>query len=267
MHRTEQDQYPLVSIITPTHKRPHLHEAIHRCVLSQSWPNWEWLLDDDSDTSSEYFAKITDPRISYRHDTDRRTLGAKRNGLIERASGEYIVHFDDDDFYSSEYIARMITRLEISQADLVKLSGMFIYHQNDRELYYWNVIEDRLMFYTCMPGYPLMYNLVPKKMKREGLKQRLGYGFSFVYKRSLWEKAPYPDRQFGEDLSFVVATIDKSRIAYEMDTSGLCLHIIHSANLSGCFPQYLLPSFFLEKIFPGVSEAQKLVPIAAPLEE
>ena len=35
------------------------------------------------------------------------------------------------------------------------------------------------------------------------------------------------------------------------DTDGLVLHILRRDNMSKSFPQYLLPDFMLEKLFPS----------------
>ena len=35
-------------------------------------------------------------------------IGEKRNALAKMARGQFLVHFDDDDFYGEEYVAQRI---------------------------------------------------------------------------------------------------------------------------------------------------------------
>lgn len=48
------------------------------------------------------------------HHEDNReiSIGAKRQGLLERATGEYIVYFDSDDFPKPDYIKKIVKALE-----------------------------------------------------------------------------------------------------------------------------------------------------------
>jgi tetratricopeptide (TPR) repeat protein len=48
------------------------------------------------------------------------TIGQKRNRLVERARGKIIAQFDDDDFYSRDYLATMKAAMDESDADIVK---------------------------------------------------------------------------------------------------------------------------------------------------
>ncbi|PTU33289.1 glycosyltransferase family 2 protein [Stenotrophobium rhamnosiphilum] len=93
---------PKVSVIIPTHNRPHtLPRAIHS-VLQQGYADIELIVVDDASktaAAAEIVAgfALTDPRIRY----IRREVGggaaAARNTGIEAALGEFIAFQDDDD--------------------------------------------------------------------------------------------------------------------------------------------------------------------------
>lgn len=93
---------PKVSVIIPTHNRPHtLPRAIHS-VLQQGYADIELIVVDDASktaATAEVVAGFTstDPRVRY----IRREVGggaaAARNTGIEVALGEFIAFQDDDD--------------------------------------------------------------------------------------------------------------------------------------------------------------------------
>ena len=74
--------------------------AIHRCVLVQTYGNWEWIILDDSAQPSAYSFAQSDPRIRYHH-------------------------VDDDEYYAPQYLEYMVNQLEAKGAHLVKLSAFF----------------------------------------------------------------------------------------------------------------------------------------------
>jgi glycosyltransferase involved in cell wall biosynthesis len=60
-------------------------------------------------------------------DDGTRSIGDKRNALLERASGEYICFVDDDDIVSSDYVDRIL-KATTSRPDCV---GMHLLHFQD----------------------------------------------------------------------------------------------------------------------------------------
>ena len=78
----------------------------------------------------------------------------------------------------------------------------------------------------------------------------LGYGFSYVFKKSAWEAAPFPPVEYASDYGFVAGAIAKGKVFdHFADTDGLCLHVLRTDNMSRSFPQALLPDFMVEKLF------------------
>lgn len=218
-----------VSIVTPTYGRERFLALAHRTVAAQTYSDFEWLVLDDSPAPSAYMQSLSDPRIRYRHTGERMKVGRKRNELVAATTGDIVVHFDDDDYYAPTYVERMARRLE-SGYDFVKLSGWYLYTVAQGAAAYWDT-------------------------RRSVEANRFGYGFSYAYRRSVWERTPFPeDVHGGEDYPFARAARAAFRFADYRDVRGICLHVVHRNNMSRCFPQYRVPSFALRWIFPAALE-------------
>jgi len=242
---------PAISIITPTFNRHDLLKAQHANVLAQSEQDFEWLILDDGPEPSAYCAQISDPRIRYHHlPGPKMKVSAKRNWLCERAAAPVIAQFDDDDYYAPGYLTAMRMRLEASGADITKLSAWFVYSAQLKRLGYWDTGNALGLHFTFGPEPVLnaFFNqTVPDNMKNN----YAGYGFSYVFKKTMWEKAPFPHVEYASDFGFVAGALAKGcRLDHFADEEGLCLHILRRDNMSRSFPQYLLPDFMMEKLFP-----------------
>jgi hypothetical protein len=77
----------------------------------------------------------------------------------------------------------------------------------------------------------------------------LGYGFSYVYRREVWQAQPFGHIDWGEDAVFVGAARRSFQLLHIEDQSGLALHIVHPGSSSSCSPQYHLPTFLMPKLF------------------
>ena len=185
---------PRVSIITPTINRQNLLPALWECVRAQSFQDIEWLIHDGSPQPASMFHTINDARVRYTHVPQPMTIGAKRNDLCLAAHGEIIVHFDDDDFYGPPYIRDMVSFMTEQNADFVKLFGFFLYQRAHNILAYWDLERDFPLHFVLAPDGP------PYAMPNNGhMSGRWGYGFSYVFRRTVWEATQFPDRNHGED--------------------------------------------------------------------
>ena len=241
---------PAVSIITPSFNRPDLLIAQEKIVRAQELADFEWLILDDSPEPSGHFTAITDPRIRYHHLAGAPMLvSAKRNWLCERAKAPVIAQFDDDDYYAPNYLTTMLARLNRTDADITKLSAWFVYSAQLKRLGYWDTANTLGLHFTFGPE--AMLNAFFNQAAPDNMKNNYaGYGFSYVFKKSMWEKAPFPHVKYASDYGFVSAALAKGcRLDHFADTEGLCLHVLRKDNMSRSFPQYLLPDFMLEKLF------------------
>ena len=72
-------------------------------------------------------AMAKDKRIRYYDDVNVGHLGEKRNWLLDHATGDVILHFDDDDYYAPHYVRFMVDALFYSKADVIRLLSWVTY--------------------------------------------------------------------------------------------------------------------------------------------
>lgn len=242
-----------VSIITPTYQRHDLLKLLYRCVQRQTYQDVEWLILDDSPTPSAFFVNLIALRVKYFYFKTRLTVGEKRNYLVEATSGEVIVHFDDDDYYAPIYVEQMVDGL--GDADFFKLSGWFAYSTIDQFFGYWEtsqLLEYQYKVAPCQSVVSVCTTHLSVAEKSEWLKSTLwGYGFSYIYTKSVWEMVRFNPAVVGwNDYCFAKDLIEqKCNMNYAPDLTGLVLHMIHTNNVSFVVPQYQLPNFLLTEYF------------------
>ncbi len=242
-----------VSVITPTYGRPHLLEPLYRLFDHQVYPDKELLILDDSPSPSPAMHSLRDPRVRYMHSTTRMTLGAKRDRLVREASGDVIVHFDDDDYYSPSYVVEMVDRL--NGYDMVKLSGWFIFDVRAQHLFFWETQELSHIHYALgkdLNG-PVALDMTAAQSQGDAwiVDKMWGYGFSYVFRRGMYLSVQFDASvNHGEDYGFARRCLQAGlRLRAVPDYAGLCLHVIHGGHLSRVFPNYRVPSFFLDRLF------------------
>jgi glycosyltransferase involved in cell wall biosynthesis len=239
---------PLVSIITPTYGREAFLAHARRWVEAQTHPRIEWLVLDDSPEPSTVLARPNDPRIRYWHVTERLSIGEKRNRLIAAAAGEYIAHFDDDDYYAPNYLETMVGQMSRGGAHFVNLCSWYLFDLRHDFFGYWALRQTTGLHYLCY-GDGLRLAVFTPENNAALASNYLGYGFSYVYRREIWEAQPFGHIDRGEDAVFVDMARRRFRLLHIEDQSGLALHILHPGSSSSCFPQHHLPTFLLPTLF------------------
>ena len=156
---------PLVSVLTCYHpSRPNewLLTAID-CFKSQTWQNKELIIISDTTATS---------------------LSAKRNAGIREARGEYIIHFDDDDWSGPRRIEDQMTTLLQCPGYLNPNPVLSSYTR----CFWWDRVTKRASFYNCP---------VPA-----------GGGPMFCYKRGFALDNPWDESVVtSEDMPFVKAAL------------------------------------------------------------
>ncbi|SMH62046.1 glycosyltransferase family 2 protein [Azospirillum agricola] len=235
---------PLVSVVTPTWQREDFLSRLHARIQAQTHGAIEWLVFDDSPRPSAYLQPLAGPRLKYFYSPSRYAIGEKRNILAEHATGEIILHMDDDDFYAPAYVERMVGWLE-QGFDLVKLSGWFLH----------SVVHDRFGYWDTARGGShhrwgrTACEWVEAADAPPSPDNLDGYGFSYAYRRALWQAVRFPPVNACEDAPFVQAARERFRVGAFPDAEGLCLHTLHPRSTSLCLPQYELPPVLLERLF------------------
>ncbi|GAB4542647.1 MAG: hypothetical protein Fur0020_12080 [Thermodesulfovibrionia bacterium] len=117
-----RNRYPLVSIITPSFNHGRFIEETIKSVLSQDYPNIEYIVVDggSNDNTIEVLEKYSD-RIRYISEPDEGQADAINKG-IQMTSGELIAWLNSDDTYNPGTITRVVERF-LFYPELVMLYG------------------------------------------------------------------------------------------------------------------------------------------------
>lgn len=246
------EKSPRVTLVTPTYGREPWLRLAYRLFSRQTYSDLEWLICDDSPQPSSFMASLIDPRVRYHYSHDRAPLGAKRDWLVRHSSGAVIVNFDDDDYYSPHYVARMVDALQ--GCDLVKLVNWFIVDTRSSVLYYWNTSDISLTHFSLGRE---RSELTPVSVLGVDplywAQHPLSYGFSCAFRREVYDIVHYDvSRNGSEDLAFVNGCIQASlRLRGLSDQDGVAVHLIHPQVSSQSFPNFILPHFILERLDGG----------------
>ena len=111
-----------VSIIVPIH---NVEEYLSRCldsILSQTYENFELICvnDNSKDESAsilEQYKKFDNRVVVYNNEFN--CVAKTRNFGIDKASGEYIMFVDSDDYISSNMVEKLVECIEETNADVV----------------------------------------------------------------------------------------------------------------------------------------------------
>lgn len=120
-------------------------------------------------------------------DNGEKSIGAKRNDLLDQAVGDYIAFIDDDDLVSSDYVEKILECLELDP-DVV---GIHLLHFNDGQLggFTYHSLEYKSWFHQPdrTTGF-MRYYRNPNHLN--------------PVKRELALQTKFPDKSFGEDSDY-----------------------------------------------------------------
>ena len=131
------NEYPFVSVCTPTfNRRPFISHMV-KCFESQDYPKdrMEWIIiDDGTDKIGELVSHI--PQVKYFSYDEKMPLGEKRNLMHIKSKGDILVYMDDDDFYPPERVSHAVETLTNNpQALCAGSSEIYIYFKHIGKLY------------------------------------------------------------------------------------------------------------------------------------
>lgn len=191
-----------VSVVTPTRDRPELLGQAIRCFQSQTYPDIEMVILDNSQHGE--FTPPSDPRIHYhRLRGPVISTGAMRNLVNSHATGETICNFDDDDWSAPNRVESQVGQLLASGKQVVGYHDIFYYSTVDRKAY--------------------LYKFSGKNPYASGAGQ--------MYFKSFWEAHPYEDQQSGSDTTFSYEA-HRAQALQSYSSEGLLVATVHGANTS-----------------------------------
>lgn len=138
-----------ISLIMPTKNRAEFAQHAIQEIQKQSYKAIkEIVVVDDSGPEDKLSSesvislrRLIDPvRLIYVHLVGNYSIGEKRNLAINRATGDVVVHWDDDDFYGSERVAKQVAPICNGEADVTvfKLTTVFLVLKHQiAQSHYW----------------------------------------------------------------------------------------------------------------------------------
>lgn len=111
-----------VSVVVPVYNAEKYLEKCLCSVISQTYEDWELIAIDDGSSDNSYkileaFAK-RDFRIKIGK-KEREGPGLTRNAALERATGDFVVFLDADDYIEPDYFELLKREADIKHADVV----------------------------------------------------------------------------------------------------------------------------------------------------
>jgi glycosyltransferase involved in cell wall biosynthesis len=168
-------ELPFVTCIMPTANRVHYMLTAIKYFLDQDYPYKELVIVDNGlECSSTIIPTLYSLRYFYL--SQPATIGSKRNIACEKAAGHIIVHWDDDDWYASNWISHQVNVLLKTDADICGLNHVKFYSENDKRYYF---------------------------TKNTFAQQNWLCSATLAYRKSFWMKYPFRDIQVGEGDFFV----------------------------------------------------------------
>jgi glycosyltransferase involved in cell wall biosynthesis len=169
--------------------------------LRQDYPHKELIiLDDGSEAVADLVPET--PEIHYERLPQSLSIGAKRNLACERARGEVIVHWDDDDWHAPWRLTYQVAELVRAKADLCGLSRTPFYEaKTDRA---WQHVYSGSRPWVCAG--------------------------TMVFTKTFSQRNRFPNLNVGEDTQFVWATTG-TRVAM-LENPDFYVAMIHPANTS-----------------------------------
>jgi glycosyltransferase involved in cell wall biosynthesis len=141
-------EQPVVSVIMPSYNHASVVAEAVESVLSQSFGNFEFLIEDDGSTdgTADVLKAFSDPRIKLVVNARNEGAGMVTNRLVSRSSGRYVALINSDDIWVTEKLSRQVGWLDPN----VELAAVFSYASfideqggslNSAKLSFGNVFE------------------------------------------------------------------------------------------------------------------------------
>lgn len=185
----------MVSIICCTMRNQQM-ENIFQNYENQTWKERELIIiinHDKIDVSEWKSRACISQNVSVYKLPEAVTLGECLNFGIEKTKFDIIAKFDDDDYYSPDYLSSSIQTLQNKNIDLIGKRTVYMY------------FEDEKILALHKPG-------KENKFANQGLK-----GATFVFKKEICKKVCFPDLNIGEDTYFIRQCISNNLKVYSSD--------------------------------------------------
>lgn len=197
---------PLVSCVMPTRDRAEFALQAIRLFQAQDYEPRELIIVDDGDDSLEELLP-DDARIRYVRCRRGESIGTKRNLACARANGDFLVQWDDDDWYAPNRLSVQLGPLIRREADITGLRSTVFF-----ELESWR--------FWAVSG------ALHRRLFREDV-----HGGTLAFTRKVWTHlAQYPPASLAEDAAFLVRARARGARLVQLDGQHLFLYLRHGRN-------------------------------------
>ena len=217
---TRSPRRRLVSCVMPTADRPRWAAQAIAYFHRQSHSDRELVIVDDGavDLRVELGELLDHPAITHVRLPARASIGAKRNVGTQRARGEVVVHWDDDDWYGPDRLSRQVAPLLDGSAEI---SGL----------------RDALWF--DVEGW--RFRRPTPEAHRQLFVEDL-HGGTLAFCRRVWDQGVrYPDLSLAEDAWFVRTAVRRGARLARLPATGVYLYVRHGSNSWQLPPAYERP--------------------------
>ncbi|GAA4936619.1 glycosyltransferase [Streptomyces coeruleoprunus] len=200
---------PLVTCVMPTFNRRRFIAQALRNLRGQDYPRLELVVvDDGSEPVEDLVADVA--HVRYIRLGERATIGRKRDVACESARGEFVIQWDDDDWFGPERVSRQVRDLVRGTADL---TGVGVNLMLDvRSMRLWSTREQE----AADPRYASI--------------EALAAG-TLAYPLDWWRRVGgYPDASLGEDIGLVQRFADAGARIQALSNRGMYVYIRHGRN-------------------------------------
>lgn len=137
-----------VSVCVPVYGAEKYMEKCARSLFEQTYEDIEYVFVNDCtpDRSIEVLRQVMEDYperkeavkiVDHEHNCG---LSATRRTCVEQATGDYIIHFDDDDYMEPDAISRYVSCAMETGADMVVADHYFVYE--DKAVPHYDVVPD-----------------------------------------------------------------------------------------------------------------------------
>jgi len=156
--------------------------------------------------------KTNDIEILCHNDNGALTIGAKRNELLDKASGEYVCFIDDDDDISKDYIKIALEGIA-SKKDCVSLRGVITWNGINPEIFEHSIRYNK---YKTNDTGAIRYERFPNHLN--------------IIKSSIAKQFKFPETNHGEDTDWATQIFKSGLIKTEHYVDTVTYHYQFKTN-------------------------------------
>lgn len=179
------------SVIIPVYNSERYIENCLKSLLNQDYQNIEIIVVNDGSTDSsekiikEYSKKKSLVKYIYQ---DNFGAPSARNKGLSKATGDYIIFFDSDDFVEKNFISKMVEKIEegndlvICGSDEIDMNSHFLQKKRTDLKYKFKDFKYEKFFYDPYPGNKIFRKSIIDKYGIRFDNVRIGQDLNFYLK-------------------------------------------------------------------------------------